>query len=114
MNGKKFPRRGEIYWADLDPTIGTEIQKTRPALIVSNDDANEFSNLVMIAPITSKIKRVFPFEVKIPLKGKNSKILLNQCRAIDKFRLSGKIGEVDIRTMEAVENAIRIVFGLPS
>ncbi len=62
-----FPQRGEIYWVNLDPTIGTEIDKTRPALIISNDIGNQYSDRVIVAPTTSQnIGRVYPFEVLIP------------------------------------------------
>lgn len=113
MNGKKdFPRRGEIYWVNLDPTIGGESKKTRPGLIVSNDIGNEISNIVMIAPITSKIKNLYPFEVKVVVDGRPAKIMLNQCRAVDKSRLNRKITHIDHDTMKAAEEAIKIVFGL--
>lgn len=112
MAGKKHPKRGEIYWVDLDPAIGGETKKNRPGLIVSNDIGNEVSFVVMVAPITSKIKNIYPFEVKTSLKGKPAKIMLNQCKALDKSRLGEKIGDIDHDTMRNVEEAIRIVFGL--
>lgn len=110
MNGKKFPRRGEIYWVELDPARGGETQKTRPGLVVSNDVGNEVSNVIMIAPITSKVRQVYPFEVKTTVDNKPAKIMLNQCRALDKSRIKGKIDEVDLETMKAVIEAIKIVF----
>ena len=114
MSGKKNPKRGEIYWVDLEPAIGGESQKIRPGLIVSNNIGNEVSLVVMVAPITSKAKQVYPFEVKTTLNNKSVKIMLNQCRALDKSRLKEKIGEVDVSTMHNVEEAIKIVFGLTS
>ena len=107
-----FPRRGDIYWVNLDPTVGVETKKTRPGLIVSNDIANETARIVMIAPITSKVKILYPFEVKISLKGALNKIMLNQCRAIDKSRLADFIDSVDEDTMKQVEEALKTVFGL--
>jgi len=82
MSGKKnnFPRRGDIYWVNLDPTLGSETKKTRPALILSNNIGNEISNIIILAPITSKVKNVYPFEIKISLDGKAGKVMLNQCR----------------------------------
>jgi mRNA interferase MazF len=114
MSGKQadFPKRGEIYWVNLDPTVGGETKKRRPALVVSNDIGNELSSVIMVAPITSKIRQVYPFEVKISLTGKPGKIMLNQCRAVDKSRLNGKIDSTDRETMTSVEEAIKIVFGL--
>lgn len=113
MNGKKeFPKRGEIIWVNLEPAIGGESQKNRPGLIISNDIGNELSSIVIVAPITSKIKNIYPFEVKIVVQGKPAKIMLNQCRAIDKSRLGKKINNIDTETMKAVEEAIKIVFSL--
>lgn len=112
MSGRKFPRRGEIYWVDLEPARGAETRKRRPGLIISNDDGNELSNIVIIAPITSKILRIYPFEVATNVNGKAAKIMLNQCRAIDQSRLSEKIETIDDDTLDLVEEAIRIVFAI--
>ncbi len=107
-----FPKRGEIFWVNLDPSVGAETKKTRPALVVSNDIGNEMANIIMVAPITSKVKNIYPFEVKVSVDGKLGKIMLNQCRAIDKSRLIRKINIVDQETMKLVEDAIKIVFGI--
>lgn len=112
MSGKKFPKRGEIYWIELDPARGQETQKTRPGLIVSNDVGNEASNVIIVAPITSKVQNVFPFEVKLTVNDKPAKIMLNQCRALDKSRIKKKIGQADVETMQAVTEAIKIVFAI--
>jgi mRNA interferase MazF len=107
---RQFPKRGEIYW--VNPTIGTEIKKTRPALIISNDAGNEISSRVVVAPITSSVKKVFPFEVAIEVQGKKGKILLDQLRAIDKERLGKKIDMCDFKIMALVDDAIKIVLAL--
>ncbi|NGX60084.1 MAG: Endoribonuclease EndoA [Chlamydiae bacterium] len=114
MSGRKndFPKRGDIYWVNLDPTIGGETKKTRPALIISNDIGNETSKIVIVAPITSKVKNVYPFEVKTFVNGKAAKVMLNQCRAVDKSRLITKIGSIEQKNMKSAEDAIKIVFGL--
>ena len=114
MSGKEsdFPRRGDIYWVNFDPTVGGETKKRRPALVVSNDIGNEMSSVIMVAPITSKVKAVYPFEVKISLGGKPGKIMLNQCRAVDKSRLDKKISAIDKEMMSSVEDALKVVFGL--
>lgn len=112
MSGNNPPKRGEVYWVEFDPSVGKETQKIRPGLIVSNNIGNEFSDIVMIAPITSKIDKLYPVEVKISLDGKQGKIMLNQCKAIDKSRLKTKMGFVDSETMKNVEEAIKIVFAL--
>jgi mRNA interferase MazF len=104
--------RGDVYWVNLDPTIGVETTKTRPGLILSNDIANEVSKILMIAPITSKVNVIYPFEVKVTVDGKEGKIMLNQCRAVDKIRLKSRIASVTPETMKLVEDALKIVFGL--
>ncbi|NGX62103.1 MAG: Endoribonuclease EndoA [Chlamydiae bacterium] len=112
-SGNHFPKRGEVYWVDLEPTRGNEAQKRRPGLVISNDIGNEFSPIIMIAPITSKITRVYPTEVKTSVANRDAKIMLHQSRAVDKSRLLNKLGEVTSQTMIEVEKAIRIVFALP-
>ena len=63
-----YPKRGEIYWVNMDPTVGSEINKTRPAFIVSNNIANQYSKRVILAPITSSISKIFLFEVELELR----------------------------------------------
>lgn len=108
----KFPKRGEVYWANLDPTIGTEINKKRPCLIISSDEGNEVSSRVTVAVITSSVKTVYPFQVKILMKNKEGKVLLNQVRAIDKQRLDGKIASLDKEAMQQVDKALKIALAL--
>lgn len=87
---RNFPKRGDVYWVNLEPTLGTEINKKRPCLIISNDEGNEVSSRITVAAINSSVKKVHPFQVKISLKNKEGKILLNQIRTIDKQRLDEK------------------------
>lgn len=109
---KRYPTRGEIYWVNLDPTVGSEIKKTRPCIIISNDAGNEASSRVIVAPITSSIKKIFPFEVALLIQNKKGKVLLDQIRAIDKQRLSHKIGLCDFKTMALIEEALKIVLAM--
>lgn len=88
-------KRGEVYWVNLDPTVGTEIKKTRPALVVSPDDMNEVLPRVIVAPLTSK-GQPLGCRPEITLDGKQARILLDQLRCVDKLRLAGKMGEVDM------------------
>ncbi len=88
-------KRGEVYWVNLDPTVGTEIKKTRPALVVSPDDMNGVLPRVIVAPLTSK-GQPLGCRPEITLDGKQGRILLDQLRCVDKLRLAGKMGEVDI------------------
>jgi len=88
-------RRGEVYWVNLEPTVGTEIKKTRPALVVSPDDMNAALPRVIVAPITSK-GQPLGCRPEVVLDGKSARILLDQVRCVDKKRLAGKLGEIDL------------------
>jgi mRNA interferase MazF len=102
-------RRGEIFWVKLDPTIGTETKKTRPAIVISNDSQNRVGRRYIVAPITSVIKMVYPFEVEININGKSSKVMLDQIRTIDHRRLGEKLGQVSQEELSQVEKAIKLV-----
>jgi mRNA interferase MazF len=113
-----WPRRGEIYLTALDPTLGREIQKTRPALIVQNDVANRLSEMTIVAPITSTVRfPLNPVHVLIPadpLTGLKvtSVALFSQIRAVDRVRLILRLGVVDGATLERVDEALQISLGL--
>jgi mRNA interferase MazF len=85
--------RGDVYWVNLDPTIGTEIRKTRPALIVSPDDLNRALPRVIIAPLTSKGQSL-GCRPEVVFNGRDARILLDQIRSVDKTRLVGKLGSI--------------------
>src|ERR1700730_14525270 len=108
-----YPKRGEVYWIRLDPTDGKEINKTRPCVVVSSDLANQ-SELIIVAPITSNVERVFStIEVKISLAGKSGKVLPRQIRSIDRLkRLGKKIGEVSPEEMNLIDDALRVILGI--
>ena len=109
-------KRGEIFWADLNPTKGSEINKIRPVIIVSNNIANQHSSVVTILPITSNTKNIYPFEVLLDKKEANitydSKIKANQIRTIDKSRLKEKIEQLSAGKMRNVDNAILLHLGI--
>jgi mRNA interferase MazF len=88
--------RGEVYWVNLDPTVGSEIQKTRPALVVSPDDLNAALPRVIIAPLTSK-GQPLGCRPEVNFAGKTALILLDQLRSVDKRRLAGKMGEIELK-----------------
>jgi mRNA interferase MazF len=117
MSKQIIPIRGEIYIANFDPTMGSEINKTRPALILQNDIANHYSPVTIVAAISSHADNtVYPTEVLInPPEGglsEESVIVLNQIRTIDKRRLVKKIGGLSLDSMEKVNKAIEISLGL--
>lgn len=113
---KKFPERNEIYLVCLDPTIGSEINKTRPALIISNDINNQIAQTVTVIPITSNTEKVYPFETLLTAEEsglpKNSKAKCNQIRTVDKKRLIKSIGKVSMGKLKEVEGSLRIHLGM--
>ncbi len=96
----------EIYWVALDPTLGSEINKVRPCLVISPNESNQFLNTVLIAPITSKIRN-FPMRLGIVLESKNGQICFDQIRCIDKIRLKAKIVTLGKNDIEKVKNLIK-------
>ncbi len=91
-------KKGEIYWANLDPTLGSETAKTRPVLIISNDFNNQYGATITVLPITSSTNKIYPFEVLLLINEgglKNeSKVKGNQIRTIDKIRFGNRIGQL--------------------
>lgn len=111
------PKRGEIYLVNFDPTLGSEIKKTRPALILQNNVANKHSPITNVAAITSKFDdKLYPTEVEIPMgEGglkQDSVVMLNQIRSIDRQRLSGKLGKVKDSTLKKIDLSVKISLGL--
>jgi mRNA interferase MazF len=111
------PRRGEVYLVNFDPTIGAEIRKTRPALVVQNDIANRWSPITIVAAITSRFEEpTYPTEVVVraPEGGLevDGVVLLNQIRSIDKRRLVRRMGALKPERMRQVEQAMLISLGM--
>ncbi len=107
-------KKGQIYFAALDPTIGSEIKKTRPVLIVSNDASNRYHSLITVIPLTSQVERVYPFEVLLKCAdsglSKDSKAQCNQIRTISKQRLISEkaVGHVSKELMVKIHHAIQL------
>lgn len=101
MVSRAVVARGDVYWVNLDPTIGSEIQKTRPALVVSPDDMNSALPRVIIAPITSA-GRPLGCRPEVNFQGKSARILLDQVRCVDKIRLGKKMGTIDEKSWHGV------------
>lgn len=111
-------RRGDVCLVSFDPTVGREIRKTRPALVIQNDIGNQYSPLTIVAAITSQVSaQPFPVEVVVEPSNANglskpSAIRLDQIRTIDARRILKHLGSVDAATMRGVDDAIRISLGL--
>jgi mRNA interferase MazF len=106
-------RRGEVWWVEFDPAVGTEIRKTRPAVIVSNDAANRNLSRVVVMPLTSNTGRVYPGEAVVMAGGQDSKAMADQIMAADKARLKNQLGTLSKADMLAVEDAIKVHLALP-
>jgi len=112
-------KRGEIYYADLSPVVGSEQGGVRPVLIIQNDTGNRYSPTVIAAAITSQTgKARLPTHIELPVEEecgltKDSVVLLEQVRTLDKRRLRERMGRVDDKIMEKIDTAIAVSFGLP-
>jgi mRNA interferase MazF len=104
--------RGEIWWVDFEPAIGSEIKKTRPAVIVSSDTANSVMRRVVVAPLTSNTGRIYPAETLVTVCGIQNKALADQIMTADKSRLKKRIGVLSSADMQKVEAVIRLHLGL--
>jgi mRNA interferase MazF len=107
-----YPRRGEVWWVSFDPSVGGEIQKTRPAIVLSNDAANTALNRVIVVPITSQVAKVYPGEALVTVNGEQRKAMADQIMIASKRRLKNKIGSLARADMIAVENAVLAQIGM--
>lgn len=109
-------KQGDVFWVNFDPSVGAEVKKVRPAVVVSNDINNEHSPIISIAPITSNVTRVYSFEVEIHAGTSNmtsrSKIMVNQTRAVDKVRLVQLIGSLPAVLMAQVKAALKLHYDI--
>src|SRR5262245_38010295 len=105
-------RRGEVWWANFTESVGGEVQKTRPAVIVSNDTANQFANRVQVIPLSSKTEKLYPCEAKVMAGGQESKAMADQLATVSKKRLIEYMGQLTDNEMREINIAIRIQLGL--
>jgi mRNA interferase MazF len=105
-------KRGEVWWVSFGPSVGGEVRKTRPAVIVSNNAANAVLNRVVVVPLTSRTGKVYPSEALVQVEGKEAKAMANQITTAARERLQNRMGALSPGDLRAVEDAILLHLGI--
>ncbi|MCX5851303.1 MAG: type II toxin-antitoxin system PemK/MazF family toxin [Deltaproteobacteria bacterium] len=105
-------KRREVWWVNFDPSLGGEIKKKRPAVIISNDASNKFLNRVQVIPLTSKTDRLYPSEALVVFEGNESKAMADQLATVSKARLFRRAGILSEEEMRRIEEAVKIQLGM--
>lgn len=98
--------RGDVWWVSFDPSVGGEIQKTRPSVIISNDAANSVLNRLVVVPLTSKISKLYPGQAFVTLNGERRKAMADQITTVSKLRLHNLVGSLAASDLMSIEHAI--------
>jgi mRNA interferase MazF len=101
-------KRSEVWWVNFDPSVGGEIRKKRPAVIISNDSSNKFLDRVQVVPLTIKTDRLYPSEALVVFEGKESKAMADQLATVSKVRLFKRAGVLSANDMQRIEKAVKI------
>jgi mRNA interferase MazF len=112
MADDRFPRRGEVWLVSFDPSVGGEIQKTRPAIVLSNDTANSLLNRVQVVPVSSQVGHLYPAEAYVTLNGERRKAMADQITTASKRRLQRRLGELQKDDLDAVGRVVCLQLGL--
>jgi mRNA interferase MazF len=105
-------KRGEVWWVNFDPSVGGEIQKQRPAVIVSNDASNKYLNPIQVVPLTTSVDHLYPSEAYVIVKGKKNKAMADQLATVSKRRVQNRMARLSGSNLQSVEQAIKVQLGM--